>query len=418
MQELADRHIYYTFILSNQEFFLPREIIAKIIMSNYPKFKIYCGNSCSFLIIGDSTYAWGNNSDGQLGLGHHKDQSVPQKLGLLGIKKIVCGFNFTFALTKTGEIYSWGSNALHLLGLKDNVLNENFPRRIHLDRIKDVITDNDNTFVLTFSGDLYSWGSNRHGTLGLGHKINMYTPQRVNLPNIKKCVFKNHRVFVLTFSGDLYSWGSNLAGPLGLEGNFDYQNFPQKINLSEIHDIKVGNHHTISLSNTGEVCTWGSNLYQQLGFKSNNINQNYPQKLELKGVTKIHCEDYSTFITVSDELYVCGSSALNELLGCGADKNYLEKVNLIGFRKICYSRDERIVLTKSGEVYVWKPLHKSNGNSPQKLSIAGVVDIKCGNVHTMIITKSNEIYTWGYNMTGQLGLGHFEAMDSPQKLLF
>src|SRR5208283_1499766 len=61
--------------------------------------------------------------------------------------------------------------------------------------------------------------------------------------------------------------------------------------------------------------------------------------------------------------------------------------------------------------------HTQNQNSPQKLNLpAPVKKIICGGSYSIAITTTNEIYVWGYNYYGQLGLGHNRDQNSPQKL--
>src|SRR5208337_5573673 len=101
----------------------------------------------------------------------------------------------------------------------------------------------------------------------------------------------------------------------------------------------------------------------------------------------------------------------------------------------------------TNEIYVWGSNyygqlglgHNQNQNSPQKLNLpvgeekvrnapfsnlAGksgafsspVKKIICGGLHSIAITATNEVYVWGYNEYGQLGLGHNQDQNSPQKL--
>lgn len=48
-----------------------------------------------------STYCWGKNGKGQLGLGNKEDSNYPRKVHMSKdrFKKIVCGYNFTMGLT-------------------------------------------------------------------------------------------------------------------------------------------------------------------------------------------------------------------------------------------------------------------------------------------------------------------------------
>ena len=70
-------------------------------------------------------YLWGDNVDNVLGVGRYENTKVPQLLVyLLGkeVIKVTCGFRHTLALTKKGEIYSWGYARHGVLGHSNEIL--------------------------------------------------------------------------------------------------------------------------------------------------------------------------------------------------------------------------------------------------------------------------------------------------------
>ena len=124
---------YNIFVLNNylRDTFgdhVPYEIIKLIIMSTYPKIKISCGFNHTCLLMNE-IHVWGNNTYGQLGLGHNQNQNSPQKLNFPNIKKIICGYYHTIALTNSNEVWVWGYNNDGQLGLGHN-RNQNSPQRL------------------------------------------------------------------------------------------------------------------------------------------------------------------------------------------------------------------------------------------------------------------------------------------------
>jgi alpha-tubulin suppressor-like RCC1 family protein len=82
------------------------------------------GNSCFAVSTSGALWAWGNNSQGQLGLsdsGAYTNRSSPVQVGALTNWRTVSQNNLstTFAIaTKTdGTLWSWGDNAYGKLGL-------------------------------------------------------------------------------------------------------------------------------------------------------------------------------------------------------------------------------------------------------------------------------------------------------------
>jgi alpha-tubulin suppressor-like RCC1 family protein len=87
--------------------------------------QIICGGLFSYCISKSRrVYSWGNGEDGQLGLGVFKDFSSPQSLdlpndevGKLKITKIDCGPNHTVMLTDNFTVYCCGDNSFGQLGI-------------------------------------------------------------------------------------------------------------------------------------------------------------------------------------------------------------------------------------------------------------------------------------------------------------
>ena len=86
-------------------------------------------------------YAWGNNHYGQLGIGNTEDQSTPVKInGISNIERIYIdiGCYSIFAKTNTGEVYAWGENSNGQLGIGTRK-NQNTPAKINgLSNVEDV----------------------------------------------------------------------------------------------------------------------------------------------------------------------------------------------------------------------------------------------------------------------------------------
>jgi len=58
-----------------------------------------------------TSYAWGRNSRGQLGIGSKEDKNSPTQILFTKemFTKIVCGQNFTIGLSKNEQLYAWGN---------------------------------------------------------------------------------------------------------------------------------------------------------------------------------------------------------------------------------------------------------------------------------------------------------------------
>lgn len=135
---------------------------------------VSCGECHSVAIIFDSTelLVWGDNEHGQLGLGNCKDRNIPHRLRICEDDEIVsvsCGGFFTLALMKSGKMYSWGQNSFGQLGL-GHLADKNVPQEIVFkEKIVSVNCGGYHSIVVTSNYHIWVWGRNNVGQLGLGH---------------------------------------------------------------------------------------------------------------------------------------------------------------------------------------------------------------------------------------------------------
>ena len=137
-----------------------------------------------------SVYAWGNNGLGQLGNGSTTTPSrTPvQVLGvggsgvLAGITSVAAGTNHSVAVSSDGSVYAWGDNSQGQLG------NGTIARSLTPVRVKDVagsgfLTGITNvaagtlhTVAVSSDGSVYAWGYNVQGQLGDGSNTRRLAP--------------------------------------------------------------------------------------------------------------------------------------------------------------------------------------------------------------------------------------------------
>ena len=155
-----------------------------------PILKISCGyHHTVALSINGNLFVWGSNKYGQLGLGDHINRNTPRELLLEKIQfpleqtacssrriiSVSCGFNHTMALTKSGEIYGWGDNQNGQVGI-GNEVSISIPTKISLGKIISISCGGYHTIALTIYNDVFVWGYNEVGQLGLGDDIDRRVP--------------------------------------------------------------------------------------------------------------------------------------------------------------------------------------------------------------------------------------------------
>ena len=149
---------------------------------------IHCGYGHTVALVkadnskSNECYVWGNNTRGQLALGHNQNQNKPQKLYLLHIISVSCGGYHTIALTQIGTLYVWGLNTEGQLGLGFYGGNNSFPQKLNLyEPIISISCGANHTICVTAKNKIYVWGDNEHYQLGLGDTINQSSPQQLKI---------------------------------------------------------------------------------------------------------------------------------------------------------------------------------------------------------------------------------------------
>jgi alpha-tubulin suppressor-like RCC1 family protein/MoxR-like ATPase len=211
-------------------------------------------------------YATGDNSFGQLGLGHHDDLNSFTRVApcLSKITQIVSKYECTFLLTEEGDLYATGFNSSGQLGLGHNDDLNSFTRVTPcLSKITQIVSGVGCTFLLTEEGHVYATGDNSSGQLGLGHHkdLNSFTRVITCQSKITQIVSNYGCTFLLTEEGHVYATGDNSSGQLGLGHHYNCNSFTQVTTCpSKITQI-VSNHIcTFLLTQEGHVYVAGGNF--------------------------------------------------------------------------------------------------------------------------------------------------------------
>ncbi len=128
-----------------------------------------------------SLWAWGDNSQGQLGTGDFEPADEPRLvLECAKVVRVYAGTDFSLALTATGKVFSFGSNTAGQLGYDTKPANfSNRPCTMHLPSepvVLDCAVGVNHSLLLLESGAVCGVGDNSNGQLGLaqGGIFNMY----------------------------------------------------------------------------------------------------------------------------------------------------------------------------------------------------------------------------------------------------
>ncbi|XP_056297890.1 probable E3 ubiquitin-protein ligase HERC4 [Pseudoliparis swirei] len=297
---------------------------------------VCCGARCSLLLTRDGgVLSSGHNAQGQLGRKKAKNEKKPGRVeGLGNVVSIACGQDHCLAVSASGHVFSWGAGEDGQRGiLPDQLCNR--PSRVPIPLqipVIQVACGNSHSLALTRGGDVFSWGLNSHGQLGLGKEVALqYVPDLlVALTGVAVTQISagaTHTLF-LTLPGRVYCCGANAAGQLGLNrvdanGRFNVCMVPA-LRARGVSFISCGEAHSAALTRDGEVLTFGEGRYGQLGHDSS-ADELIPRRVDgLHGpAAQISCGRRHTLVLGSSgQLWAFGNGAKGQI-GTGRSEDSL-----------------------------------------------------------------------------------------------
>ena len=412
-------------------------------------------------------YAWGYNEDGRLGINNKDNQTKPVKVaGITGrINELIAlednsntiTLSF-YAITEDGSLYAWGDNSNGHLGVGDEI-NRNTPTKVNLPgKIKELITaEDDSFFALMNDGSFYAWGNNNRDQLGVeSSNSSVNTPNKVNLSGtIKEIITGESSFYTKLEDGSFYEFKEyskprkiNLPGNIRelitsyaiLEDGSLYEletsSEPRKINLpSKIKELIIKDSSYYAILEDGSLYAWGNNNYGQLGV-GDEVNRNIPTKVNLPGKIKELIIKYSSYYAILEDgsLYAWGDNRYGQL-GIGSENDYVNtptKVNLPGtIKELITGAYSFYAILEDGTLYAWG--YNYDGqlgvgigseneyeyvNTPTKVNLPGTIKELITNVNSVYaILEDNSLYAWGYNENGQLGVGDYKNRNTPEKVI-
>ena len=336
-----------------------------------------CGFGHTITISDDGTaHAFGRNKEGELGLGHNNDVSLPTPIpNLPQINMISCGAYFTVCVDCEGFIWSFGENHSGQLGT-GNTTYINVPQKIlSIPPVLFVSCGGEHTLIITNDNNLWSCGNNDYGQLCHGDKKARSKPQKTSFSNIPKISTGSYYSLFQNNKGEIFACGHNQYGQCGL-GHFNHPHVNDtqitpilipNLPLNIVHFV-CGNLQSLFLDSEGNVFFAGDDTFGKLFLALTNIPNVPPIKI----------------------------------ISCGYISSYLIDLegNLWSFGENVYG-------------------HRTNIKAPKIINtLKDIQQISYGSCGEHFFAKSsqNQIFATGSNNYGQLGTGDNQPVSIPKEI--
>jgi hypothetical protein len=179
---------------------------------------------------------------------------------------IAAGEEHSVALKSDESLWAWGDNFEGEAGL-GNITETNAPAPVGTNtQWRTISADGRHSFALREDGTLWSWRSNLYGQLGNGTRTSTNAPVRVGTDSnwMAVAVGSFHSIALKT-DGTLWAWGNDYSGAAGF-GSRISTNAPAQVGAArDWMAITAGASHTLAVKSDGTLWAWGDNSYGQVG---------------------------------------------------------------------------------------------------------------------------------------------------------
>lgn len=267
------------------------------------------GGGHTLAIKPDGTvWAWGTNTNGQLGNGTTTNSSTPVEVQninggyLSGATAVAAGASHSLALLSDGTVWAWGLNSSGQLGINSTVNSSKAVQIQSLTSVSAIAAGRVHSLAVKSDGTVWAWGNNGSGQLGTGNTNSSLVPVQASTITGAMSVSANGYTYrnstspsgpltvivpttadwslALRSDGTVWSWGADPSGHTG--------NTPSQVaGLSGVTTISAGPAHGAVSKSDGTVWDWGYNEYGDLGNQTNTTSTTPVQAVGLTGTTEV-----------------------------------------------------------------------------------------------------------------------------------
>lgn len=266
-------------------------VLVKGLPAGVGAFSIAAGDLHSIAVLEDGTvWAWGENSDGQLGTNSTTGTLTAVQVHGVGdvdflsnAFEVAAGAAHNLVLMKDGTVRAFGKSNRGQTGNGFMGGNELTPIKVQgvgqagfLSNVISLDGGNSHSIAVLSDGSVKAWGDNRNGQLGDGTTMDKPVPIHVpGLSKVRSAAAGHEFSIVVLRDGTSRAWGNNSSGQLGNNTKGNSLSTPVIVhgiaNVDSLTDaiaVAAGKEFSAVIldgGTSGVYCATGNNLSGQLG---------------------------------------------------------------------------------------------------------------------------------------------------------
>jgi alpha-tubulin suppressor-like RCC1 family protein len=394
---------------------------------------IAAGQSFSMAIQSNGTlWGWGENADGQLGIGTNAQQNSPVQVGTnTDWKTITCGAWHSAALKSNGSLWTCGTNNFGQLGDGTTTARNTLAQIGSPNTYINITAGAQFTAALRVDGTIWSCGRNDEGQLGDNTTIAKSSLVQAGTANTWVHILSGvHHTLALKADGTMWAWGYNNVGQLG-DGTVIRKLVPTQIGTDNTWvTFGIGQSSSFGVKSNGSIWAWGNNGEGQLGDGTTTQKTSPIQIIATDKRWITVCQGYFHSSSLKSDGTIWGWGAnTSRQLADGVVNDKLIPLQMGYDNKwvnISSGSDYHIAIKSDGTLWGWGAagVYQLGFYSPS--GVVGIptqigtdnkwIKIATGGSQSYGIKSDGTLWTWGDNSYGQAGLGSTSVITAPTQI--